>query len=191
MPKLKQIAKEEKMNRYKIYLKYLKAKRKYNCTYEEFLKLKLFKIPFTNIPTFLIEDNNASLIKVYNNETFFNNFLETKTFLETFHKLLNYDYLILNDLENFKTFIKDKQEIIANNKQIPVNKDDIEQQFNTLIKQHTKYITSSYNLCPELLQISEDISFIRFITFNCNIISAFSLITIIIPMTKVHQQIHL
>ena len=110
----KKISKKTHKNRLSIVMDMVKCGLKYQAGYYDYLEFEFYLLNDKQRSTYLTRGKNNEIIRKYNNKEKAYQFDDKQVFNKMFKKFLGRDYINLdNNLEEFKTFLKGKKEIIV------------------------------------------------------------------------------
>lgn len=110
----KKISKKTHKNRLSIVLDMVKCGFKYQAGYYDYLEFEFYLLNDKQRDTYLTRGKNNEIIRKYNNKEKAYQFDDKQVFNKMFKNFLGRDYINLdNNLKEFKTFLKDKKEIIV------------------------------------------------------------------------------
>lgn len=110
----KKISKKTHKNRLSIVLDMVKCGFKYQAGYYDYLEFEFYLLNDKQRSTYLTRGKNNEIIRKYNNKEKAYQFDDKQVFNKMFKNFLGRDYINLdNNLKEFKTFLKDKKEIIV------------------------------------------------------------------------------
>ncbi len=107
------INKKTKKNKFLLFCDIVYCGFKYQAGYYDYLEFEFYLLNKNQRSTYLTRGLNNEIIRKYNNKDKFNLFDDKVKFNEIFNKYLNRDWLLLDNLDEFEKFIKNKKKIIV------------------------------------------------------------------------------
>lgn len=109
----KKISKKIHKNRFSIVIDMIKCGFTYGAGYYDYQEFEFYLLNKEQRKTYLTRSINNEIVRKYNNKETAKKFDDKGEFNKIFKEFLHRDYLILDDFEEFKNFVKKKKEFIV------------------------------------------------------------------------------
>jgi len=176
----------QKTNKNKIVLFFdvINCGIKYQAGHIDYNLFEMYNLNRKERETIITRGKNNEILKKYNDKTKSYIFEDKELFNKIYNKYLKRDWIYLKDnLEEFKTFLKDKKEIIVKPlslscgkgvEKIKVRDYEVEELYNILIKNNQLLVEENAKQHKTISKIyPESINTVRIVTLNKKVVAAF------------------
>lgn len=180
-----EVSKKTNKNKVKVFFDIVNCGLKYQAGYVDYNLFEMYKMNKKERATVITRGINNKIIKEYNDMSFAYKFEDKALFNKLFDNYLNREWLYLGEasLEEFKSYLKGKKEVIVKPlslscgkgvEKITVPKTKIEDLYNRLIENKQLLVE---DVAPQHKVINEiyphSVNTIRIVTLNKQVVAAF------------------